>query len=146
MQSKKLWMLLCCLGQLAIGQQGMAPLQAPVDIPIGLSGTFGEIRASNIHAGVDIRTQGRQGLPISSAWGGYVSRISVSTGGYGKAVYVTHPNGLMSVYAHLRRFAPKLEQSWVTSIPSYKVLGLILLASMLGEKKAAGNSNFPQKL
>ena len=153
MQSKKLWMLLWCLGQLAIGQQGMAPLQAPVDIPIGLSGTFGEIRASNIHAGVDIRTQGRQGLPISSAWGGYVSRISVSTGGYGKAVYVTHPNGLMSVYAHLRRFSPKLEayiKKWQYEKESYTLQRFpkkgdlpITQGELLGYSGNTGNSFGP---
>jgi hypothetical protein len=80
----------------------------PIDIPIFLSGTFGELRSSNIHAGIDIKTQGREGFPIKAVFDGYVSRIKVSTSGYGKAVYVNHPDGKTSVYAHLKKFSAPL--------------------------------------
>jgi hypothetical protein len=69
-----------------------------------LSGTMGELRSNHFHAGLDIRTEGRIGLPVHSAADGYISRIAVSTSGYGNAVYVQHPNGTTTVYAHLDRF------------------------------------------
>lgn len=80
----------------------------PVDIPIFLSGTFGELRGSHFHAGIDIKTQGREGIPIRAVSEGYVSRVKISTTGYGKVLYVTHPDGNTSVYAHLRNFSPKI--------------------------------------
>ena len=83
---------------------------SPVEIPISLSGNFGELRPGHFHAGLDIRTQGKEGLKVRSIYNGYVSRIAISLGGYGKVVYVTHPNGFTSVYAHLRRFNSELEQ------------------------------------
>ena len=82
---------------------------APVEIPIKLSGTFGEIRSSHFHAGLDIRTQGRQGLKVKSVKSGWVNRINVSTSGYGKALYINHLDGTTTVYAHLKKFAPKIE-------------------------------------
>ena len=80
----------------------------PIDIPIFLSGTFGELRSSNIHAGIDIKTQGREGFPLKAVSDGYVSRIKVSTSGYGKAIYVNHPDGKTSVYAHLKKFSASI--------------------------------------
>ena len=77
----------------------------PIDIPIFLSGTFGELRSSNIHAGIDIKTQGREGFPLKAVSDGYVSRIKVSISGYGKAIYINHPDGKTSVYAHLKKFS-----------------------------------------
>jgi hypothetical protein len=77
----------------------------PIDIPIFLSGTFGELRSSNIHAGIDIKTQGREGFPLKAVSDGYVSRIKVSTSGYGKAIYINHLDGKTSVYAHLKKFS-----------------------------------------
>jgi len=76
----------------------------PVDIPIYLTGTFGELRTNHFHAGIDIKTQGREGLKVKSIDDGYVSRIKISLGGYGKALYITHPDGFVSVYGHLQRF------------------------------------------
>ena len=81
----------------------------PLDIPIQLSGTFGEFRSNHFHAGLDIRTQGRQGLKVKSVQNGWVNRIRVSTTGYGKALYIQHYDGTISVYAHLKKFAPKIE-------------------------------------
>ncbi|MCV6631397.1 MAG: M23 family metallopeptidase [Flavobacteriaceae bacterium] len=78
-------------------------------IPMLLSGTFGELRSNHFHAGIDIKTLGREGVQVYAIGDGYVSRIKVSLWGYGKVVYVKHPNGYTSVYGHLRNFAPKLE-------------------------------------
>lgn len=78
--------------------------RSPVDIPLYLSGTFGEPRGSHFHSGIDIRTNGGEGLPIYAIEEGYISRIKVSATGYGNAIYIDHPNGCTSVYAHLQRF------------------------------------------
>lgn len=76
----------------------------PLDIPLLISGTFGELRTNHFHAGIDLKTQGRSGLNVYAIDDGYVSRIKVSPWGYGKAIYITHPNGYTSVYAHLMRY------------------------------------------
>ena len=83
--------------------------RAPLDIPLILSGTFGELRSNHFHAGIDIKTQKRTGLPVYAIGDGTVSRIKVSLWGYGKALYVAHPNGYTSVYAHLKNFGPEIE-------------------------------------
>lgn len=75
-----------------------------------LSGNMGELRSSHFHAGLDIKTEGKEGLEVSSAADGYVSRIQVGTGGYGNCIYVQHPNGTSTVYAHLRNFNEVLAQ------------------------------------
>lgn len=81
----------------------------PLKIPLILSGNFGELRTNHFHAGLDLKTQGRTGVDIHAVAEGYVSRIKISHHGYGKALYIKHPNGYTSVYAHLEKFAPKIE-------------------------------------
>ena len=81
----------------------------PLDIPFSLSGTFGEPRSTHYHLGVDIKTQGRQGWEVKSVAPGYISRIKVSIGGYVKTLYINHPDQTTSVYAHLKKFSPKIE-------------------------------------
>lgn len=83
--------------------------RTPLDVPIILSGSFGELRNNHFHSGLDIKTQQREGLPIYAVADGYVSRIKVSHYGYGKTLYITHPNGYTTVYAHLKHYAPDLE-------------------------------------
>jgi hypothetical protein len=75
----------------------------PLDIPIQLSGNFGELRPNHFHAGFDFKTLQREGLEVHAVADGYVSRIKISSFGNGKAVYITHPNGFTSVYCHLQR-------------------------------------------
>jgi hypothetical protein len=82
---------------------------SPLEIPVVLSGTFAELRSNHFHSGLDIKTQGREGLKVKTIADGFVSRIKVSHFGYGKALYITHPNGYTSVYAHLQRFGPEIE-------------------------------------
>ncbi len=81
-----------------------------MDIPLILSGTFGELRSNHFHSGIDIKTQQRQGLPVFSIGEGTVTRIKISHWGYGKVLYISHPNGYTSVYAHLQKFGPKIEK------------------------------------
>ncbi len=83
--------------------------QKPLEIPIILSGTFGELRSNHFHSGMDIKTQQREGFKVFAAADGYVSRINIQEGGYGKALYIAHPNGYTSVYAHLQKFGPEIE-------------------------------------
>ena len=81
----------------------------PLEIPLVLAGTFAELRSNHFHSGLDIKTQQRRGLKVKASANGFVSRIKVSHYGYGKALYITHPNGYTTVYAHLQKFAPKIE-------------------------------------
>jgi hypothetical protein len=76
----------------------------PMDLPILLSGSFSELRSNHFHSGIDFKTAGRVGKEVVTVHDGYISRISVSPSGYGNAIYVDHPNGLTTVYAHLLRF------------------------------------------
>ena len=85
-------------------QEKYPQLRSPLDIPLILSGTFGELRSNHFHSGIDIKTQGVEGQRVYAVADGYVSRINVSPYGYGNAIYITHPNGYTSVYAHLQRF------------------------------------------
>ncbi|MFA7301975.1 MAG: M23 family metallopeptidase, partial [Candidatus Shapirobacteria bacterium] len=86
------------------------PFAPPLDIPLYLSGTFGELRPNHFHAGIDIKTQGREGQNVRAIEDGWVSRIKISPGGYGKALYITHPNGFVSVYGHLQRYGDSIQR------------------------------------
>ncbi|RAR51024.1 M23 family metallopeptidase [Flavobacterium lacus] len=81
----------------------------PLEIPLSLSGTFGELRSNHFHSGIDFRTQQKEGLNVIAVADGYVSRIKISTFGYGKAIYITHPNGYTSVYGHLLKTSSKID-------------------------------------
>ena len=81
----------------------------PLDIDLKLAGTFGELRSNHFHSGIDIKTGEVEGLEIHSVADGYVSRIKISSGGYGNALYITHPNGFVSVYGHLQKFDKTLQ-------------------------------------
>ncbi|WP_405351488.1 M23 family metallopeptidase [Nonlabens sp. Asnod3-H03] len=82
----------------------------PLDIELKLSGTFGELRSNHFHSGLDIKTNQRTGLKVYATASGYVSRIKIERYGYGKAIYITHPNGYTSVYAHLDKLSPRIEE------------------------------------
>ncbi len=83
--------------------------RSPVGYTMTLSGTFGELRPNHFHAGIDIKPNKGIGDAILSAADGYVSRIKVSSRGYGNALYIDHPNGYTTVYAHLNAFSPEIE-------------------------------------
>lgn len=94
----------------------------PLDIPIQLVANFGALRSNHFHMGLDIRTQQRENLPVYAAAEGYISRIKIEKYGFGNAIYIAHPNGYTTLYAHLNAFYPTLmkyvrekqyrEQSW----------------------------------
>lgn len=82
---------------------------SPLPVPLKLSGNFGEIRSNHFHSGLDLKTDGHEGMPVLAAASGYVSRIKVSATGFGKALYITHPNGYITVYGHLYSYAEKID-------------------------------------
>jgi murein DD-endopeptidase MepM/ murein hydrolase activator NlpD len=82
----------------------------PLDIPISLVTNFGELRTDHFHMGLDIRTQQRENLPVYTAAEGYISKVEIENGGYGRCIYITHPNGYTTIYAHLNDFYPELHQ------------------------------------
>ncbi len=103
----KILAFLCLFFSLQLVAQSAYPkdyFQSPLGIPLQLSGSFGELRNNHFHTGIDFRTQQKEGLPIYACAEGYVSRIKVSTTGNGKTIYVDHPNGYTTVYAHLQKF------------------------------------------
>lgn len=109
-QALKYWMMATLALPLSAYSDELPKLAKPVDIPILLSGNFGELRSNHFHSGIDIKTQGRTGLPIYAAEDGYVSRVTVSPWGFGRAIYVTHPSlGITTVYGHLLSFSPKID-------------------------------------
>ncbi|MEA9412907.1 M23 family metallopeptidase [Flavobacterium sp. PL02] len=82
----------------------------PLDIPMQLSGNFGELRPNHFHAGFDLKTNQREGLNVYAVADGYISRIKISTFGNGKTLYVTHPNGYTSVYGHLQSMVGTIQE------------------------------------
>ena len=82
--------------------------RSPLNIPLYLSGTFAEMRPNHLHSGIDIRTNSVEGLPVFAVADGYVSRVRIQAVGFGNSIYVTHPNGFVSVYAHLQKYNPAI--------------------------------------
>ena len=87
-----------------------SPITSPLKPPYFFAGNFGELRPNHFHSGLDFRTQGRTGLPVFAVKDGYISRIAISPSGYGNALYMNHPDGTTTVYGHLQRFNPKIQQ------------------------------------
>ena len=83
-------------------------------IPMELTANFGELRTHHWHMGLDIRTQTRENLPVYAAAGGYIASIGVRPLSFGRFIIINHPNGLSTLYAHLKDFAPELE-TYVTN-------------------------------
>jgi hypothetical protein len=84
--------------------------RGPLDLPPATVGTFAELRPNHFHSGLDFRTNQRDGYPVHAAADGFVSRLRVQFGGFGNAVYITHPNGYTTVYGHLQSFSPELAE------------------------------------
>lgn len=82
----------------------------PLNVPMQLAANFGAVRANHFHMGLDLRTNSQENLPVVAAADGYVSRIKVERYGFGNAVYITHPNGYTTVYAHLNKYFDKLDE------------------------------------
>jgi hypothetical protein len=125
----------------------------PLDIPMQLVANFGEIRANHWHMGLDIRTQQKVNLPVFAAADGYVSRIVVEPGGFGQAIYIDHPNGYTTLYAHLNAFFPALadyvkkqqyaKQSWNIDIPIPANLFPVKKGTFIARSGSTGGSEGP---
>ena len=109
MQRFKLSILFLTCSFLTLGQVPSDYFANPLAIPLELSGTFGELRSNHFHSGVDIRTQQREGIAVYAPADGYVNRIKVAHFGYGKALYIIHPNGYSTVYGHLKEYAGNIQ-------------------------------------
>lgn len=82
----------------------------PLDIPMKLNANFGEMRPNHFHMGLDLFTERRENLPVYAPADGWVSRIKVEPGGFGNAIYISHPNGFTTLYAHMNSFMPEVER------------------------------------
>ena len=103
-------LLFICLYSSAQNQYPKDYFMSPLDIPMDLSGNFGELRTNHFHSGFDFRTQQKEGLKVYAVADGYVSRIKISTYGYGRVIYIDHPNGYTTVYGHLQDPVVKIDQ------------------------------------
>lgn len=83
--------------------------RSPLEIPLVFAANFGELRSNHFHMGIDYKTRHVEGLKIVAVQDGYVSRIKVSSYGYGKAIYINHPEGITSVYAHCSKFIGQID-------------------------------------
>jgi hypothetical protein len=112
MTMKKIITLTFLLIITAVQAQSKIPadfFKNPLNVDLVLSGSFGELRSNHFHGGMDIKTQHREGLAVVAAGDGFVSRINIQHFGYGKALYIQHPNGYTTVYGHLQKFSPEIE-------------------------------------
>lgn len=82
----------------------------PLDLPPSTAGSFGELRPNHFHSGLDFKTNNRTGYPVHAVADGYVSRLRVQFGGFGNAIYITHPNGFTSVYGHIEKYSAEMEK------------------------------------
>ena len=114
---RNIFFLLLCLGMLGFASKKPEEaknypqdyFRSPIDQPIRLSGTFGELRPNHLHSGIDIKaSNGKVGQPIFAVADGYIARIKVTAAGYGNALYIVHPKGYMTVYAHLHNFSKEV--------------------------------------
>ena len=105
--------------------------------PVELSAGFGDLRPNHFHMGIDIRTAGQVNLPIFAIADGYVSRLKVSSVGYGWVLYIDHPNGYTSVYAHCNKYAPSIQDFYLDTSEAIQQneLDLILPVNKIMVKK-----------
>lgn len=146
-----LTLLFLNISVLSLAQTGY--YTAPMEIPLVLSAGFAELRSNHFHSGIDIKTQGTTGLPVFSVADGFVSRIVVSPGGFGNALYIDHYNGTTSVYGHLQEFRKDI-QDYVRKIQyrqqSFKIdvqvspeLFLVEKGEMIAKSGNSGSSGGP---
>ncbi|MEP6749964.1 MAG: M23 family metallopeptidase [Bacteroidota bacterium] len=86
--------------------------RSPLDIPISLAGNFGELRPNHYHMGFDLKTDHHENMPVHAAADGYIAKIKIEPAGFGRAIYINHPNGFTTVHGHLNAFIPALD-AWL---------------------------------
>jgi murein DD-endopeptidase MepM/ murein hydrolase activator NlpD len=125
----------------------------PLSIPMQLVANFGELRANHWHMGLDIRTQQKVNLPVHAAAEGYIAGVKIEPGGFGRAIYINHPNGYTTLYAHLNNFFPALEkyvkaeqyklQSWEVELKIPSNLFPVNKGSFIAYSGTTGGSQGP---
>ncbi|WP_336963770.1 M23 family metallopeptidase [Chryseobacterium contaminans] len=109
----KLMVAICLITTIITQAQNNYPknyFRNPLNIPMQLAANFGAVRTNHFHMGLDLRTNSQENLSVVAAADGYVSRIKVERYGFGNAIYITHPNGFTTVYAHLNKYFDKLDE------------------------------------
>jgi len=125
----------------------------PLNILMNLSGNFGELRPNHFHMGLDLRTNKKVNLPVYAAADGYIAKVKIEPGGFGRAIYINHPNGFTTVYAHLNDFNQRLEQyikrqqyeqeSWSIFIDIPPELFPVKIGEFLAYSGSTGGSQAP---
>ena len=109
----QLMIIICLINSTITKAQNNYPqnyFRNPLNIPMQLAANFGAVRTNHFHMGLDLRTNSKENLSVVAAADGYVSRIKVERYGFGNAVYITHPNGYTTVYAHLNKYFDTLDE------------------------------------
>ncbi|HCA09147.1 M23 family metallopeptidase [Chryseobacterium sp.] len=109
----KIVFIVCFISTIVLSAQKNYPqnyFRNPLNIPMQLAANFGAVRSNHFHMGLDLRTNNQENLSVVAAADGYVSRIKVERYGFGNAVYITHPNGYTTLYAHLNKYYDKLDE------------------------------------
>ena len=83
----------------------------PMEIEVKIAASFAEMRDNHFHMGLDMSTFNQENKPIHAVADGYVSRVSVSPYGYGRAVYINHPDGHTTVYGHMNAFCGEIDKA-----------------------------------
>ena len=130
-----------------------AYFQWPVGAKIGIVANFGELRPNHYHMGLDCQTEQKQNLPVYAAAPGYIAKVKIEPFGFGRCIYINHPNGLTTLYAHLNEFAPELEkyvtaqqysmQSWAVFLDIPKNLFPVKKGELVAHSGSTGGSQGP---
>ena len=125
----------------------------PVKIPVSLAGNFGECRPNHFHSGLDVRTEQRENLNLYSIESGYISRVSISHKGFGNCIFISHPGGFTSVYAHCNSFSNLLskyvkrkqyeKESWAVELQFPPHLFPIRKGQFIAKSGNTGSSHAP---
>lgn len=112
MKTKLLFLLFIVLSVKVLAQPKGVPeyFAYPLTIKPRLNANFGEMRPNHFHMGLDLSTESRENLPVYAPADGFISRMKIETGGFGRAIYLDHPNGTTTLYAHMNKFIPSAEK------------------------------------
>lgn len=133
--------------------QGQVYFSYPLNISPKLNANFGEMRPNHFHMGLDLSTDSRENLPVYAPASGYISRMKIETGGFGRAIYIDHPNGTTTLYAHMNKFIPAAEmylkeqqyeqQSWKIDLKVPPELIPVKKGQLIGYSGNTGASQGP---
>src|ERR1043165_8542661 len=125
----------------------------PLGIPMQLTGNFGELRSNHWHMGLDIRTNEKENQPVYAAAEGYIAKVRIEPFGFGRSIFINHPNGLTTVYGHLNDFFPELEQyvteqqykleSWAVELEFHENKFKVFKSQLIAYSGNTGSSRGP---